>query len=80
MARASCARPRWTSRQPHGGTAGGSQYLATLFLGAAATADIVTYYHDPRQDPGQLADPGGGRGRRNPAAMNTGMPVSRPAS
>jgi imidazolonepropionase-like amidohydrolase len=27
------------------------------FLGAAATADIVTYHHDPRQDPGQLARP-----------------------
>jgi imidazolonepropionase-like amidohydrolase len=27
------------------------------FLGAAATADVVTYHHDPRQDPGQLAHP-----------------------
>jgi imidazolonepropionase-like amidohydrolase len=27
------------------------------FLGARATADIVTYHHDPRQDPGQLAHP-----------------------
>jgi imidazolonepropionase-like amidohydrolase len=27
------------------------------FLGAAATADLVTYHHDPRQDPGQLAHP-----------------------
>ena len=27
------------------------------FLGAAASADIVTYHHDPRQDPGQLARP-----------------------
>ena len=27
------------------------------FLGAPATADIVTYHHDPRQDPGQLAHP-----------------------
>ena len=27
------------------------------FLGAAATADLVTYQHDPRQDPGQLAHP-----------------------
>jgi imidazolonepropionase-like amidohydrolase len=27
------------------------------FLGAVATADIVTYHHDPREDPGQLADP-----------------------
>ena len=27
------------------------------FLGAAGTADIVTYHHDPRDDPGQLANP-----------------------
>jgi imidazolonepropionase-like amidohydrolase len=27
------------------------------FLGAVGTADIVTYRHDPRDDPGQLADP-----------------------
>jgi imidazolonepropionase-like amidohydrolase len=27
------------------------------FLGAAKTADIVTYQHDPRQDPDQLARP-----------------------
>ena len=27
------------------------------FLGAAATAGLVTYHHDPRQDPGQLAHP-----------------------
>ena len=27
------------------------------FLGAPATADIVTYHHDPREDPGQLAHP-----------------------
>jgi imidazolonepropionase-like amidohydrolase len=27
------------------------------FLGAAATADLVTYHHDPREDPGQLARP-----------------------
>jgi imidazolonepropionase-like amidohydrolase len=27
------------------------------FLGAAATADLVTYQHDPREDPGQLAHP-----------------------
>ncbi|HEY6275138.1 MAG TPA: hypothetical protein VIX86_02295 [Streptosporangiaceae bacterium] len=27
------------------------------FLGAAASADIVTYHHDPRQNPGQLASP-----------------------
>jgi imidazolonepropionase-like amidohydrolase len=27
------------------------------FLGAPATADIVTYHHDPRQDPDQLARP-----------------------
>jgi imidazolonepropionase-like amidohydrolase len=27
------------------------------FLGAANTADIVTYHHDPRQDPDQLARP-----------------------
>ena len=27
------------------------------FLGAAATADLVTYHHDPREDPGQLAHP-----------------------
>ena len=27
------------------------------YLGAAATADIVTYHHDPRNDPGQLANP-----------------------
>lgn len=27
------------------------------FLGARVTADIVTYHHDPREDPGQLADP-----------------------
>jgi len=27
------------------------------FLGAAATADIVTYRHDPREDPDQLASP-----------------------
>jgi len=27
------------------------------FLGAAATADIVTYHHDPREDPSQLAHP-----------------------
>ena len=27
------------------------------FLGAAAAADIVTYDHDPREDPGQLAHP-----------------------
>jgi imidazolonepropionase-like amidohydrolase len=27
------------------------------FLGAAATVDLVTYHHDPRQDPGQLAHP-----------------------
>ena len=27
------------------------------FLGAPATADIVTHHHDPRQDPGQLARP-----------------------
>jgi imidazolonepropionase-like amidohydrolase len=26
-------------------------------LGAAASADIVTYHHDPREDPDQLADP-----------------------
>jgi hypothetical protein len=28
-------------------------------LDAPATADIVTYHHDPRQDPGQLARPAG---------------------
>jgi imidazolonepropionase-like amidohydrolase len=27
------------------------------FLGAPAAADIVTYHHDPRQDPGQLTSP-----------------------
>jgi hypothetical protein len=27
------------------------------YLGAAATADIVTYHHDPRNDPGQLGYP-----------------------
>lgn len=27
------------------------------FLGITATADIVTYHHDPREDPGQLAHP-----------------------
>jgi len=27
------------------------------FLDAPATADIVPYHHDPRQDPGQLARP-----------------------
>ena len=27
------------------------------FLGAPATADIVTYHHDPRENPGQLAHP-----------------------
>jgi len=27
------------------------------YLGATATADIVTYHHDPRQDPDQLAHP-----------------------
>src|SRR6266849_8095024 len=27
------------------------------FLGAPATTDIVTYHHDPREDPGQLKDP-----------------------
>jgi imidazolonepropionase-like amidohydrolase len=27
------------------------------FLGAPASADIVTYHHDPRDDPGQLANP-----------------------
>jgi imidazolonepropionase-like amidohydrolase len=27
------------------------------FLGVTATADIVTYHHDPREDPGQLAHP-----------------------
>jgi imidazolonepropionase-like amidohydrolase len=27
------------------------------FIGAAATADLVTYQHDPREDPGQLAHP-----------------------
>ena len=27
------------------------------FLRAAATADIVTYHHDPREDPAQLAEP-----------------------
>jgi imidazolonepropionase-like amidohydrolase len=27
------------------------------FLGAPATADVVTYQHDPRQDPDQLAHP-----------------------
>lgn len=27
------------------------------FLGAPGTADIVTYHHDPREDPGQLARP-----------------------
>jgi imidazolonepropionase-like amidohydrolase len=27
------------------------------FLGAAATADLVTDHHDPREDPGQLAGP-----------------------
>jgi imidazolonepropionase-like amidohydrolase len=27
------------------------------FLGASAAADIVTYHHDPRQDPGELAHP-----------------------
>jgi imidazolonepropionase-like amidohydrolase len=27
------------------------------FLGTGATADIVTYHHDPRQDPAQLAHP-----------------------
>jgi len=27
------------------------------FLGAAATADLVTYHHDPREDPGQLGHP-----------------------
>ena len=30
---------------------------ARRFLGAAATADLVTYQHDPREDPGQLAHP-----------------------
>jgi imidazolonepropionase-like amidohydrolase len=30
------------------------------FIGAPATADIVTYHHDPREDPDQL---------RNPAAV-----------
>ena len=27
------------------------------FLGAPATADIVTYHHDPRDDPAQLNNP-----------------------
>jgi imidazolonepropionase-like amidohydrolase len=27
------------------------------FIGAVATADLVTYQHDPREDPGQLAHP-----------------------
>jgi imidazolonepropionase-like amidohydrolase len=27
------------------------------FLGTSATADIVTYHHDPWQDPPQLAQP-----------------------
>jgi hypothetical protein len=27
------------------------------FLGVTATADIVGYHHDPREDPGQLAHP-----------------------
>ena len=27
------------------------------FLGAPASADIVTYHHDPRDDPSQLANP-----------------------
>ena len=27
------------------------------FIGAAVTADLVTYHHDPRQDPDQLAHP-----------------------
>ena len=27
------------------------------YLGAAATSDIVTYHHDPRDDPGELARP-----------------------
>jgi len=27
------------------------------FLGTAAAADIVTYHHDPRNDPSQLARP-----------------------
>jgi imidazolonepropionase-like amidohydrolase len=27
------------------------------FIGAAATADLVTYHHDPREDPSQLAHP-----------------------
>jgi hypothetical protein len=28
-----------------------------LFLGAPASADIVTYHHDPRDDSSQLANP-----------------------
>jgi imidazolonepropionase-like amidohydrolase len=27
------------------------------FIGAAVTADLVSYHHDPRQDPDQLAHP-----------------------
>ena len=30
---------------------------APAFLGTGATADIVTYHHDPWQDPAQLAHP-----------------------
>jgi hypothetical protein len=33
------------------------QHLARRFLGVAVTAEIVTYHHDPREDPGQLANP-----------------------
>ena len=42
--------------QPHDALAAASTW-SRRFLGAAATADIVTYHHDPRQDPDQLTRP-----------------------
>ena len=42
--------------QPHDALAAASTW-PRRFLGAAATADIVTYNHDPRQDPDQLTRP-----------------------
>jgi imidazolonepropionase-like amidohydrolase len=42
--------------EPHDALAAASTW-PRRFLGAAAAADIVTYHHDPREDPGQLAHP-----------------------
>ena len=42
--------------EPHDALAAASTW-PRRFLGVAAAADIVTYHHDPREDPGQLAHP-----------------------